>query len=78
MLVCMHCEELQAADAFGCGASYQWWGKDDMFVVDQNPRGYAKLMDVMVEDTIPPGDERLVFNAKVAKISYDCEGRKST
>lgn len=70
--------ELQAANAFGCGASYQWWGKDDEFVVDQNPRGYAKLMDVMVEDTIPPGDERIVFNSKVVKIAYDCEGASVT
>jgi hypothetical protein len=67
--------ELQAANGFGCGASYQWFGKDDLFVVDQNPRGYAKLMDVMVEDTIPPGDERLIFNSKVVKISSDCAGQ---
>ena len=66
--------EEQSANGFAPDESYMWWGKDDNFVVDQNPRGYAKLLDVMVEDTIPDGDARLVLNAKVTTIAYNCAG----
>ena len=64
----------QAAADFAPDESYMWWGKDDYFVVDQNPRGYAALLDLMVADTLPDGDPRVVFNARVAHIAYDCGG----
>jgi len=54
--------------------SYQWWGPDDMFVVEQHPRGYARLVDVMVEDTVPPGDSRVIFNTRVTNMKYDDKG----
>ena len=66
--------ELQSANGFAPDESYMWWGKDDNFVVDQNPRGYAKLLDVMVADTIPDGDPRLLLGATVETIAYDCAG----
>merc|ERR1719223_955457 len=54
--------------------SYDWWGDGDMFVFDQHPRGYARLLDELVKDDVPPGDERLVLNAFVTKIQYDISG----
>jgi monoamine oxidase len=58
--------------------TYQWWGKDDNFVIEQDPRGYAKVLDHMVKDTVPPGDSRVVFGAFVSKIAYDCDGATLT
>lgn len=54
--------------------TYDWWGPDDWFVVDQHPRGYARLIDGMVRDTVPAGDPRLVFNAHVSKIEWSGNG----
>jgi len=54
--------------------SYVWWGPDEFFVVDQHPRGFARLIDGLVRETIPAGDPRLVYNARVTRIAYDCEG----
>jgi len=64
----------QALSGFAPDPTYYWWGKDDWFVVDQHPRGFARLIDGMVRDTVPDGDPRLVFNAHVANIAYDCNG----
>ena len=55
---------------FDPDASYQWWGPDDQFVIDQNPRGFAKLVDQMVKDSVPPGDPRVVLNTEVTNIKY--------
>jgi polyamine oxidase len=54
--------------------TYMWWGPDDWFVVDQHPRGFARLIDGMVRDSVPPGDARVVFNARVAKMEWGCDG----
>eukprot|EP01046_Picozoa_sp_COSAG06_P000797 COSAG06_NODE_23_length_33072_cov_44.622327_15_plen_593_part_00 len=60
--------------SFDPDASYSWWGPDDQFVIDQHPRGFARLIDGMVHDTVPPGDPRVLFNATAATVNYDCEG----
>lgn len=54
--------------------SYDWWGPDDWLVVDQHPRGFARLIDGMVRDSVPPGDERVILNAKVSKIDWGADG----
>lgn len=54
--------------------TYDWWGPDDLLVVDQHPRGYARLIDGMVKDTIPEGDSRVKLNSKVSKIEWSGEG----
>jgi len=48
----------------------QWWGDQAWMVVDQNPRGFAHLLDTMTADTIPPSDSRLLFNTIVTQIDY--------
>lgn len=53
---------------------YEWWGPDDHYVVDQRPRGYAGALDEMVKDTVPPGDDRVIFNTKVTEVAYDDNG----
>lgn len=58
--------------------TYEWWGNDDYFVVDQNPRGYAHLLDTMMTDTIPKGDPRLMFNTIVTEIDYSSSPVKVT
>jgi len=64
-----------ALSGFAPDPTYEWWGPDDWFVVDQHPRGYARLLDAMVRDTIQPtGDPRLKLNAHVTKIDWGCEG----
>jgi hypothetical protein len=80
----------QAARGWGSSQTYAWWGKDDYFVIDQNPRGYAKLLDVMVEDWLRTdggpggggggsgGDPRLVLGATVTQVAYDCDGVRVT
>lgn len=63
-----------ALSGFSPDPTYDWWGADDLFVVDQHPRGFARLIDGMVRDTVPDGDPRLVFNAHVSKIEWECAG----
>ena len=46
------------------------WGRE-YFWRDQRPRGYAGLLDEMVKDTLPAGDDRIVFDAHVDKIVRD-------
>jgi len=53
---------------------YMWWGPDDWFVTDQHPRGYARVIDGMVRDSVPAGDPRVIFNTHVTKISWGCKG----
>ena len=53
--------------------TYQLWGADDKFVMDQNPRGFAAALDAAVRDVLPPGDARLLLNTTVASIAYDCD-----
>ena len=60
--------------SFDPDASYQWWGPDDQFVTDQHPRGFARMVDHMVRDTVPPGDPRVMLNSTVTKMAYDCPG----
>jgi len=50
--------------------TYMWWGDDDQFVVDQNPRGYAHLLDHMMAKTVPSNDSRIKFNSRVKQIDY--------
>jgi len=64
----------ESLSSFDPDASYQWWGPDDMFVTEQNPRGFARLVDEMVKDTVPDGDPRVLFNTEVTKMKYDCNG----
>ena len=71
-------EQQELMMEFGTSPTYTWWGPDDAFVVDQHPRGYARALDEMVKDTVPPGDERLLFNKQVNKIAYDADGVKVT
>lgn len=54
--------------------SYDWWGPDDWFVVDQDPRGFARLIDGMVRDSVPPGDARVKLNTKVSNIEWGAHG----
>jgi hypothetical protein len=56
--------------SFDPDSSYEWWGPDDQFVVDQHPRGFARLIDGMVRDSVPPGDPRVIFNAEVGTDLY--------
>jgi len=58
--------------------TYMWWGPDDMFVVDQNPRGFAHLMDTLMKDTIPPSDPRIKLNTWVTQIDYSSSPVKVT
>lgn len=46
------------------------WGKASMFVKDQHPRGYSRVIDEMTKDTIPADDPRLIFNAHVVSVDY--------
>ena len=43
-------------------------------MIDQDPRGYAKVLDYMVKDTVPLGDSRVLLNTWVSKIAYDSNG----
>ena len=66
---------ISAVDCTEPDSTYQWWGPDDQFVVDQDPRGFAKLIDLMVNDTVPVGDPRILFNSTVTTIDYSsCDG----
>ena len=60
--------------SLGTDQTYQYWGADDQFVIDQNPRGYAALLDAMVRDTVPPGDPRVRLRSEVTRVKYDCGG----
>jgi len=53
---------------------YEWWGPDDRFIIDPRPRGYAQVIDYMVKDTLPEGDERLIFNTKVTNVEIHENG----
>jgi len=65
---------VQSLVDFAPDETYMWWGPDDYFVVDQHPRGFARLIDALVRDTVPAGDPRIVFNAEVTGIAYECSG----
>jgi len=64
----------QALSGFAPDPTYDWWGPDDWFVVDQHPRGYARVIDGMVRDTVPTGDPRLIMDAHVSKIDWGSKG----
>jgi monoamine oxidase len=67
----------EPASILGAGGpdpTYVWWGPNDRFVTDQNPRGFAHLIDAMVRSTVPPGDVRIQFGAFVTHIEYSCSG----
>jgi len=59
-----------ALSGFDPDPTYNWWGPDDWFVTDQHPRGFARLIDAMVRDTVPEGDARIVLNANVKNIDW--------
>jgi len=63
-----------ALEAFAPDPTYVWWGPDDYLVVDQHPRGFARLIDGMTRDSVPPGDSRIKLNAKVSKIEWGDDG----
>jgi polyamine oxidase len=71
--------ELQEAQMTLPDESYEWWGNNDWFVVDQSsPRGWARLLDEMVADWLRPGDPRLKLNATVVNIGHGCAGANVT
>jgi len=63
-----------AANAFLPDPTYDWWGPDDWFVTDQHPRGYARLIDAMVRDSVPEGDSRIKLNTHVSNINWGSNG----
>jgi len=63
-----------ALAGFAPDPTYDWWGLDDYLVVDQHPRGFARLIDGMVRDTVPEGDSRIKLNAKVSKVEWGSDG----
>eukprot|EP00746_Dinoflagellata_sp_MGD_P010152 gnl/MRDRNA2_/MRDRNA2_120884_c0_seq1.p1 gnl/MRDRNA2_/MRDRNA2_120884_c0~~gnl/MRDRNA2_/MRDRNA2_120884_c0_seq1.p1 ORF type:complete len:550 (-),score=89.79 gnl/MRDRNA2_/MRDRNA2_120884_c0_seq1:103-1539(-) len=67
---------LQSLHAILPDNTYSFFGPDDWFVIDQHPRGFARMIDGMVRDSVPDGDKRVVFNAHVIKIAWDCGGVK--
>jgi len=67
-------EPAEKTGGLGKDPTYQWWGPNDWFVIDQHPRGFARLIDGMVRDSVPSGDPRVIFNAHVAKIEWGCDG----
>merc|ERR1712151_165017 len=60
--------------SFDPDESYEWWVPDDRFVIDQHPRGFARLIDGMVRESVPDGDPRVVLNAHVEHIHWGCDG----
>lgn len=46
------------------------WGEGSMFVKDQHPRGFSRIIDEMTKDSIPVDDPRLIFNAHVSNVDY--------
>jgi len=63
-----------AANAFLPDPTYDWWGPDDWLVTDQHPRGFARLIDAMVRDSVPEGDERIKLNTHVSNINWGSSG----
>jgi polyamine oxidase len=63
-----------AANAFLPDPSYDWWGPDDWLVTDQHPRGFARLIDAMVRDSVPDGDARIKLNTHVSNINWGSNG----
>jgi hypothetical protein len=63
-----------ALSGFAPDPTYDWWGPDDYMVVDQHPRGFARLIDGMVRDSVPEGDARIKLNSKVSKIEWGSAG----
>jgi monoamine oxidase len=63
--------EIQSANDVLPDETYQWWGADDWFVIDQHPRGWARVIDELyIDKTVPK--EKIVFDAMVTTIKYDC------
>ena len=50
------------------------WGKAAMFVKDQHPRGYSRILDEMTKDTIPADDPRLILNSHVVSVDHSSCG----
>lgn len=67
-----------ALAGFAPDPTYDWWGPDDYLVVEQHPRGFARLIDHMTQDSIPLGDERVKLNAKVTSVAWDGNGATVT
>merc|ERR1719223_2446068 len=63
-----------ALNGFAPDNTYDWWGPDDWFVTDQHPRGYARLIDAMVRDSVPEGDSRIKLNTHVSNINWGSDG----
>ena len=53
-------------------------GADGWFVTDQHPRGFARLIDAMVRDSVPEGDPRIVLDAHVKNIDWRGPAKVST
>jgi monoamine oxidase len=64
---------LQSLQAMLPDASYDLFGPDDYFVADQNSRGYARLLDALVQESVPSSDRRVHLNTMINKIEYDCD-----
>ena len=54
--------------------SMMLWGKSSMFVKDQHPRGYSRILDEMTKDTIPADDPRLILNSHVVSVDHSSCG----
>ena len=59
--------------------TYDDFGADDFFVVEQHERGFARLLDAVADGELDGGlqaltDGRLVLNTNVTSISYSCLG----
>jgi monoamine oxidase len=67
-----------ALAGFAPDPTYDWWGPVDFLVVEQHPRGFARLIDHMTQDSIPLGDERVKLNAKVTGVAWDGHGATVT
>jgi len=67
-----------ALAGFAPDPTYDWWGPDDYLVVDQDPRGFARLIDHMVQDSVPVDDERVKLNSKVTRIEWGGDGATIT
>lgn len=49
--------------------TYAFYGADDELVVDQRPRGYASVVDVVAGPALP-----VFFNTKLVRVDVDCDG----
>ena len=74
--------DIETAQSLIDDTTFRIFGHADALVVDQHPRGYARLIDALVDKSLPEGDRRIILNSHVVNIDYgiDCghtEGKAS-